>query len=298
MFSSTSSLCRSASWRAWSSTALALATAASARCFSTSNGAGSIRYRTSPRETMLPCSNTRSMMMPETRGRTSAIRVGAIRPGSSFTIGRVSALTVTMLTWTGGGLLPLTAWASAALSLQPASSGSRHRPTAKALRDNGLIIRIFPGGAFPEGGNADLRCRVAIVPATMRSRCAFWHSDAVCIYTYRRVTKGGIDAPGHRRRPRGREWPVEGDLHAKIDHLMARRPKADAEPTRCRLLDAAERLFHDQGVARTSLDDIARAAHVTRGAIYWHFRDKHHLFDAMQARVVLPQEHVFEALVD
>ncbi len=79
---------------------------------------------------------------------------------------------------------------------------------------------------------------------------------------------------------------------------MARRTKAEAEQTRCRILDAAERLFHDQGVARTSLDDIARAAHVTRGAIYWHFRDKHHLFDAMQARVVLPQEHVFEALVD
>jgi AcrR family transcriptional regulator len=76
---------------------------------------------------------------------------------------------------------------------------------------------------------------------------------------------------------------------------MVRRTKEEAERTRCRILDAAEALFFEQGVGRTSLEQIARAANVTRGAVYWHFRDKDDLFEAMQARVELPEEAVFEA---
>ena len=71
---------------------------------------------------------------------------------------------------------------------------------------------------------------------------------------------------------------------------MARRTKADAEVTRSRLLDAAERLFQERGVSRTSLADIATAAGTTRGAIYWHFEDKADLFNAMMERVTLPLE--------
>ena len=55
---------------------------------------------------------------------------------------------------------------------------------------------------------------------------------------------------------------------------MVRRTKADAEATRLSLLDAAEQLFQARGVSRTSLNDIATAAGTTRGAIYWHFKDK------------------------
>ncbi|MBX3605980.1 MAG: TetR family transcriptional regulator [Piscinibacter sp.] len=69
---------------------------------------------------------------------------------------------------------------------------------------------------------------------------------------------------------------------------MPRRTKADAQRTRERILDMAEQEFHRRGVSHTSLDDIARAAGVTRGAIYWHFRDKNDLFHAMLARVALP----------
>lgn len=60
--------------------------------------------------------------------------------------------------------------------------------------------------------------------------------------------------------------------------------------TRSALLDAAECLFQEQGVSRTSLADIARAAGVTRGAVYWHFKDKADLFGAMLERVTLPLE--------
>jgi TetR/AcrR family acrAB operon transcriptional repressor len=71
---------------------------------------------------------------------------------------------------------------------------------------------------------------------------------------------------------------------------MVRRTKADAQATRSSLLDAAEHLFQAQGVSRTSLNDIATAAGTTRGAIYWHFKDKADLFNAMMERVSLPIE--------
>ena len=71
---------------------------------------------------------------------------------------------------------------------------------------------------------------------------------------------------------------------------MVRRTKADAEATRQSLLDAAEHLFQSRGVSRTSLNDIATAAGTTRGAIYWHFKDKADLFNAMMERVTLPLE--------
>lgn len=71
---------------------------------------------------------------------------------------------------------------------------------------------------------------------------------------------------------------------------MARRTKEDADATRNSLLDAAERVFYEKGVARASLNEIAQAAGTTRGAIYWHFKDKVDLFLAMMDRVTLPLE--------
>jgi len=55
---------------------------------------------------------------------------------------------------------------------------------------------------------------------------------------------------------------------------MARCTKEKALETRERILDAAEDVFDDNGVSNTSLADIATAAGVTRGAIYWHFTNK------------------------
>ncbi|SFU55680.1 transcriptional regulator, TetR family [Polaromonas sp. YR568] len=74
---------------------------------------------------------------------------------------------------------------------------------------------------------------------------------------------------------------------------MARRTKEEALATRHKLLDAAEHLFQVQGVSRTSLQDIARRAGATRGAVYWHFKDKADLFNAMMERVTLPLEESF-----
>ena len=68
-----------------------------------------------------------------------------------------------------------------------------------------------------------------------------------------------------------------------------RRCKADAEQTRSSIMDAAERMFVKNGVGQTSLEQIARAAGVTRGAVYWHFKDKADLLQAMYERNKPPQ---------
>lgn len=69
---------------------------------------------------------------------------------------------------------------------------------------------------------------------------------------------------------------------------MVRKTKEEAAETRRRLLDAAEALFQRKGVSRTSLAEIAETAGVTRGAVYWHFKDKADLFDAMMERGTEP----------
>jgi len=67
-----------------------------------------------------------------------------------------------------------------------------------------------------------------------------------------------------------------------------RRTKAEAEQTREAVLAAAIEVFLERGVARGTFYDIARVAGVTRGAIYWHFRDKLEIFLALDARISLP----------
>lgn len=71
---------------------------------------------------------------------------------------------------------------------------------------------------------------------------------------------------------------------------MVRKTKEDALETRNQLLDAAERVFLDKGFSHTSLNDVANAAGLTRGAVYWHFKNKADLFEAMVERVRLPAE--------
>jgi TetR/AcrR family acrAB operon transcriptional repressor len=77
---------------------------------------------------------------------------------------------------------------------------------------------------------------------------------------------------------------------------MVRRTKEDAQHTRQQLLEAAQRVFADKGVSRTSLQDIALAAGVTRGAIYWHFKNKAELFNAMMDSAILPMEQTLQQM--
>lgn len=69
---------------------------------------------------------------------------------------------------------------------------------------------------------------------------------------------------------------------------MARKTKEEAEKTREAILDAAVEIFSGKGVTNTSLEEIAKASAVTRGAIYWHFKNKNDIFDALHDRLYQP----------
>ena len=73
-----------------------------------------------------------------------------------------------------------------------------------------------------------------------------------------------------------------------------RKTRKEALETRERLLDAAERVFRARGVSRTSLAELAKDAGVTRGAVYWHFKDKAGVFRAMCDRATSP----FAAMIE
>src|ERR1700720_4223479 len=60
------------------------------------------------------------------------------------------------------------------------------------------------------------------------------------------------------------------------------------------LIDAAMDLFASYGYRGTSLARIARAAGVTKGALYWHFADKEEFFIAVVAKVLGEWELIFE----
>lgn len=62
---------------------------------------------------------------------------------------------------------------------------------------------------------------------------------------------------------------------------MARKTKAEALKTRQMLIESAIEQFARNGVANTTLTDIADAAGVTRGAVYWHFTSKIDIFNAI-----------------
>jgi TetR/AcrR family acrAB operon transcriptional repressor len=63
-----------------------------------------------------------------------------------------------------------------------------------------------------------------------------------------------------------------------------RRTKAEAAMTRDNVLKAGLVVFGRKGFSAATLEDVAREAKVTRGAIYWHFGSKAELFTALEAR--------------
>lgn len=60
-----------------------------------------------------------------------------------------------------------------------------------------------------------------------------------------------------------------------------------AADSRAAIIAAGRELFGAHGYARTSLVDVARAAHVTKGAVYHHFGSKQGLFRAVYSAVEL-----------
>lgn len=75
---------------------------------------------------------------------------------------------------------------------------------------------------------------------------------------------------------------------------MPRATAADAAETARRILDVATAQFAARGFAAASVDDIAQAAGVTRGAVYHHYSSKPGLFAAVAAA---QQARVADAIV-
>lgn len=79
---------------------------------------------------------------------------------------------------------------------------------------------------------------------------------------------------------------------------MAKRTKAEALKTRQELIETAIAQFALHGVSKTTLNDIADAANVTRGAIYWHFENKTQLFNEMWQQQPSLRELIQERLTE
>lgn len=53
------------------------------------------------------------------------------------------------------------------------------------------------------------------------------------------------------------------------------------KPTRDQIVEAADRLFYQQGYEHTSFSDIANAVQISRGNFYYHFKTKDEILDAV-----------------
>ena len=73
-----------------------------------------------------------------------------------------------------------------------------------------------------------------------------------------------------------------------------RRTKEDAEQTRLKIIAAALELFSRNGYSNTTLAMIADAAGFSRGPLYWHFKSKDELYEAVLAYSQEPLERLIE----
>ena len=55
---------------------------------------------------------------------------------------------------------------------------------------------------------------------------------------------------------------------------MVRKTKEDTEQTRQAIMDSALQTFYEKGFSRTTFDEIAKRIDMTKGAVYWHFKNK------------------------
>jgi len=75
---------------------------------------------------------------------------------------------------------------------------------------------------------------------------------------------------------------------------MARKTAEETNWTYRQLLESALEMFRRQGVASTTMEQIARNADVTRGAVYWHFDNKESIVIALWEAYVFPRARRLE----
>ena len=60
----------------------------------------------------------------------------------------------------------------------------------------------------------------------------------------------------------------------------------EAEERKNEILDAAENLFASKGFDNTSIDDILDEVRIARGTLYYHYKSKEDILDAVIGRIV------------
>jgi TetR/AcrR family transcriptional regulator, acrAB operon repressor len=75
---------------------------------------------------------------------------------------------------------------------------------------------------------------------------------------------------------------------------MPRKTPEESALTRSAILDAALEVFAEKGYSHSTLNDIARKAGFTRGAVYWHFSDKNDLFIALADDIEKSANNLFQ----
>ncbi len=73
--------------------------------------------------------------------------------------------------------------------------------------------------------------------------------------------------------------------------------RVDKTERRNRIMDAAMRVFARLGVHQARMDDVAREARMSKGALYWYFRSKEDLLKAILARMFEPDLQLLEDMV-
>jgi TetR/AcrR family transcriptional regulator len=70
-------------------------------------------------------------------------------------------------------------------------------------------------------------------------------------------------------------------VRSRIVHHAPRK----AERTRATLLQAAEEVFAEKGYAAARLEDVAARVGIRRASVFYHFRDKRELYDALLGEI-------------
>lgn len=79
---------------------------------------------------------------------------------------------------------------------------------------------------------------------------------------------------------------------------MPRKPASRQADTLTDIRESAFQLFGRFGYDGVSIDDIAKAAGLSKGALYWHFQGKDELFlDCLQRLHAIFDEHVFNRML-
>lgn len=85
-----------------------------------------------------------------------------------------------------------------------------------------------------------------------------------------------------------------GSEAGKLAPAAPRGPRATSQRTRNRILEAALRLFNEQGTAAVSTNHIAAETGISPGNLYYHFADKQEIIRALHTRYAAAHERQWE----